>query len=461
MNLLSPSLQAYVNNYVGFCGTHNSETFGRNDNIFQTQASLGWWIGGTHGYDTIKNFGATKNGPPYVSLNCSTGFQAAFGGRCTQSTLITATDVPTQTYSSDSIYENAQCTFFNAIHHKDGSAFLFYYNGLRNTDSTIIGCAHVIGGQTEKDQVNNYASGCSSTGNVTGTSPNFVNPCQNGFLGPTPVPLAIALDDCTMTVYHAGGKFDQLEDVGPDTGNFAIGTANHQWNRRAHREGIWLCENDQYPLMMQSTTQFCANLTGCIDEWPEDFIEPFHRITPYPADATPNGCASTTYGNDVGTGCVTTAGGGHDASICVAGTASNYKCVYRVEWSDVYYQSTPDLRSWPGNSVYAGTNTVADLGNACLIVNNESSAIQITAAEISSWCSHTYANLNKIMAFCTPSGYFNTSGSGVIYTTGATNVCSGNSGSWVGVGTFDTSQVYSAILNEYLPPGEMIFLTQS
>lgn len=461
LNLKSTTYQNYVNNYIADCGTHNSETFGRDDNWFSglASASNGWWIAGSHGYPVGINYG-NADGTPYASLNCNTGFAGSFTGGsnwCTTPTFNGGANFPTLTYTSDLDWITSECGMFDALHHKNGSAFMFWFNGQHNTELSQMTCAHVIGGQSEKMMVS-FPQGCTTTSNVGGTSPNYTNPCENGFLGNTPSPMAIALDICSATAQGAPGKDYDLEDTSPSSGNYALGTANHQWNRRAHIAGIWLCESDTYPGMMTSETEFCANLSGCIEIWPENFIQPYGRITPYPANPTPANCGSVSYGNYLGTGVPCTAGGGHDASIIVSGT-SGYARVYRVEWKHLYYQSTPDLTKWPGSAVYAGTNTVADLGPSCEIYNNTASAVQITSTLVSTWCSNTFSTLTSVLALCTPSGYFNTSGSGAIYTVGATNVCSGNSGSWVGIGAFDFSQPLTGIYNEYLPSGDMLMLT--
>lgn len=471
LNLGSSDLLTYGNNTFQNCGDHNNYSFARNDNVPVPVQSNGWTIYGNHvppAYITLKNIGQQSGGPNYLSADCNGGGSASFNGsRCTRSTQVNASATSTLTWANDAAEQAAYCTAFNAFTHKNGTALKFMVNGAFSTDPTILNCTNVFATQAEQ-----YIAGhCAGTDTVGGTGNNIFNPCEAGLWGHTtsfsPDNLATVIDWCATTVANDPGKQNMVEDFEPNSGNYVQGTALQQWIMRAHWGALWSCTNNTYPNMMISFAYFGDGTTGDIGVFSPDFVEPYGRYTPYPQQPTGSAgqtpCAANSFGNDAGTGVLCTINGISDPNICVQGSGN--ACVVVTEFQHTAWQQSPNLANWPGSKTYGGTSTVSDLGKSCLIDNNTTAGVQITQTVINSWCKNTASSLAFVAADCTPNGYFNTSGTGTIYampTSGGGSVCSGTSGESVNQGgAFDTTQALSGILNEYLPPGDTLFLVQS
>ena len=471
LNMASSTMLSYGNSVFQHCGDHDSWSFAREDNATFGNQSLAFTPWGDHNppaYQQLKNFGGSVGGPPYVSFACNGGGHLAFNGtRCTRSTLISASDTTNLTYPNDAALKAAYCTAFNSFFHKNGKPLNFMINNAFSTDSSVMSCAHVFATQAEKYIV----TGCTSTSTIYGTGNNIGNPCLAGLFGHTTSfsadNVATIINWCAATVADNPGKQNMVEDFAGTT----QGSALSQWNYRAHYGAIWSCENDAFPNMMISKSYFGNNVSGDIEVYSADFVEPFGRITAYPRKPTSSGgaapCAANGFASEMGTGNLCSVNGINDPNICknAAGTGngSGNSCVVVTEFSHTYFQATPNLVNWPSSPVYGGTNTVTDLGKSCLIDNNTASGIQVTSTTIAAWCPNTSTSLTKVAAWCTPSGYFNTSGSGTIYnmpSSGTGSVCSGSSAASVNQGgAFDHSTLLSTILNEFLPPGDVLFLT--
>ncbi len=467
----SSTMQSYVQSVLKNCGDHDRWGFAREDNMMSGKQSLNWSVFGSYvppAYIDLKDFGNTTGGPPYVSAACNGGGNLSFNGsRCTRTAQVSSVSSSSQTFPTDASLMNAYCGMFNSLYHKSGAPWKFMTNGAFSTDPSILNCAHVFATQAEQ-----YITGhCSSTDVVQGSGNNIINPCLAGVWGHTTSfnadNVGTVIDWCAATVFNDPGKQNMVEDYLPNAGNFALGTALSQWGMRAHYGALWSCENDTYPNLMISFSYIGANGAGDTGVYAPDFFEPFHRITPFPQ--VPNGgavCGRNNYGNYAGTGAACNSNGIGDPNICrnAAGTGAGTgdSCVVVTEFNDLFTQSTPDLTKWPGSTNYAGTNTTTDLGKGCLIDNNTASGIQVTSTTVNAWCVNTHASLAHVVAWCTPSGYFNTSGSGTIYnmpSSGGGSVCSGSSAKDVTQGgAMNTTTALSSILNEYLPPGDVLML---
>lgn len=473
INLGSSTMLSYALNTFQNCGDHNSYKYAREDNATFGNESLEFTSFGAHippAYNQLKNFGSESGGPPYASTNCNGGGNLAFNGtRCTRTTQLTSVDTSTQTFPTDASYKAAYCTAFNTFHHKDNSPLKFMINNAFSTDTYVLGCTNTFATQAEKYIV----GGCSSGDVISGTGNNIINPCLAGLFGHktsfSADNVATVINFCSATVADDPGKQNMVEDYAP----VPLGSALSQWNFRAHWGALWACEYDQYPNMMISFAYFGNNVSGDMATYSPDYIEPFSRITPFPrraqAAGSVNECSANSFANDMGTGNLCTVNGIRDPNICLTATGSaggsSNSCVVVTEFNHIYNQATPDLTKWPGSPVYTGTSTLSDLGKGCEIYNNTASGVQITSTVLAAMCPNTNTVLTKVLAFCTPSGYFNTSGSGLIYnmpSSGQGAVCSGTSGSSVNQGgAWDHSQSLTGILNEYLAPGDMLFATQN
>lgn len=444
MNVASSELDSTVTSFFENCTTSQGDPLSDFDFVFEDNTLVGsqaqgWDDWGTQGYDAYVNIGAQSGGPPYASLvgisAPGTFFSGAASLNSMSSQFGTNNASTSDAYSSDlavgTAWQTAEANVFRA----PGTCVHWLFNDLLNSYQAkyLQTQSCTVGG------VNEHANIKSDEETI---QPDLV--------------LWENLDIGTMDYWEGDGNLYTYLDDGADTGAWAPGTANFQHNLRVHYLMTWLLSNDKYPKMMGSWVNFCGSITGCTNIFPGDFAAPSGRIEAFPSEALGSGgvpCGENEQ-NYNGTGNPCTTGGVRDP-VWEAGCSTAPSCLFVVEFSHFWVDSTYNRSTWAQNAV--------DHGDMAVIVNLSGATQTLSTANLQSWLGTSFeANLNNVLTFCTPnSSYFGTSGTPVyahVASTDSTQVCSNTDGDVLAGGTLSTATSLSSIIGTTLPDGDGIVL---
>jgi hypothetical protein len=456
-NLNSPTLQAYVKSVLDGCvylgNVLDDYTGWFADNTLVGLQSNGLTPYGNFGLTDWKNIGTSASSPSgnYAMANCGASIPALFTGVfCATGTQLSSSATSTATYPGNSDIVTAFENFYAGLTHSDNvTPFKIVYNGLVSgyQSKTINATSNI------EEGVNEHAT--TQNGSNSGVPQPDKQQWEN-------------LDTCSSNAAWSPSVMMANLDDAPSTGTSVtpLGSAAAQRDLRLHYGLQWACRPDSYPQMMVSWMNFCGDqgtAYNCVDIWPGDFSAPNTRINAYQSaasDASGNPCGENIQ-NYYGTGTPCTQGGVRDAHIqasCGTVTSSNVPCLFVFEWQHFWVWNF----SGGGCTSYNRTlwaSCAKDLGPMVALANFSGSTYALSSANLQSWIGPTvYAQLNHVLAFCSPSTYFNASGS--IYPTGTTSVCSGTTGSdAANGGLLDYSTSITSILNTTLPDTDWVFFT--
>jgi hypothetical protein len=457
-NLNSPTLQAYVKSVLDGCvylgNVLDNYTGWFADNTLVGLQSNGLTPYGNAGLTDWKNIGTSASSPAghYAMANCVANIPALFTGVfCSTTTPLSTSATSTATYPGDSDIVTAFEHFFPLLTHSDNvTPFKIVYNGLVSgyQPKTINTTSNV------EEGVNEHAT--TQNGSSSGVPQPDKQQWEN-------------LDTCASNAAWSPNVMMANLDDAPSTGTSVtpLGSAAAQRDLRLHYGLQWACRPDSSPQMMVSWLNFCGDQSpsyNCVDIWPGDFAVPSTRINTYQAaasDASGNACGENIE-NYYGTGTPCTQGGVRDPHIqaaCGTVTSSNVPCLFVFEWQHFWTWNFSGSGCASYNRTLWATCT-KDIGPMVALANfSNGSSYTLSSTNLQLWLgSSLYAQLNHVLAFCTPSAYFNASGS--IYPTGTVSVCSGTTGSdAANGGLLDVSTPITSVLNTTLPDTDWVFFT--
>lgn len=355
LNKGSSSALSYQNNVLDNCtGAHgeawNADYWGiRADQstIDMTQGNADFGLAASGIYAPIytgMNIGPGNS--PYYSGACANPYSSP---PCTQSSgVLTSNYKATYECSTDACYDGAMSGMYGGWHHSGGGPFYTIYNGLLNTDLSVLNAStNIVGGIAEKQ--------ITDTGGVTDATY-----------------MARVIDvGSTLAATDSSKYFVVLND---NKSGDSPGTTTWEQGQRLIHGIEWLVMYDN----LVDWDYYSYGSTNT-EVYPIDFVYPTQPVqTAAAASATSGGVTACGFG----TASACAYGGAHDAAICVAGTAPN--CVYRREFSHCYIQT---------NFTSSGSGT--DEGPCAALVNMETSSVTIQSA----WLTQTYAS---VMSLCSP-----------------------------------------------------------
>lgn len=350
LNKASSSARAYQNNVLDNCTGAHGEIWNNYWGIRPDQSTIEMSQGHA-------DFGVAATAP-YVGINVgSTGANPWYSGSCSNpyaSPPCTQTSGPLSTNysatyecSTDTCYNTAMSGMYSGWHHANTGAFSVIYNGLLNTDFSVLNASSNIAGGIAEKQITD-----------SGFTYNYY--------------MTRVIDvGATMAATDSSKYFVVLNDT--ISGSSPGSTSWEQAQRLIH--GIeWLV---LYPKLVDWDYYNSGKTNTGV--YPIDFVYPTQPVqTAAAASATSGSVTACGYG----TASACAYGGAHDPAICVSGTAP--ACVYRREFAHCYIQTN-----------FNTTASGMDEGPCGVLVNLESSAVTIS----SSWLTHTYTS---VMALCTP-----------------------------------------------------------
>lgn len=483
LNLNSSTLQDFIQAEINNCQYANggagvnadAMTGSFNDNFLlglQSQNGSIW-----DNLPSGKNFGTGSSSPfadPTFGSSGGNFSPSAFfnGSAHTRTTLITSTDTPTATYTTDTAYRTAEGSYTQHFFHADGTTpWYMLSNTCCNNDTTLITQTHELGQIMEE-----YLDGCFCAGGSQANSStpgmiyiqahNALNGQLSAFVDIDQ--LAAGYNDGLVPGTNPNIHIGNLDDL-YGTGTLAEGGASHQQALRWHFYVPWLMSNDTFPNLWVSWLNACAT-SGCVNVYGGDFVMFSGRYQAMPADANSSGvspCGELSSVNYNHTGHTCNAKGARDPAIGCASATSGLWC---VEYAHMWVEFTDGVTCTQFSQNNWTATCVHDIGPALVLVNNSTTNVTVSAANLQSWAPHVYNSISSghVVAMCSPnSSYFNwTSGTThyvYLYASGTTsvNVCNSSTGNDFNTGgaptsgdAVDHSTALSTVLNDTLTVGQ-------
>lgn len=480
LNLNSASLASYTQAVVQNCKfgsvVTDSMTGTFEDNAFYgKQSDFGsiW-----HDYPSGKNWGTNSTSPyadPTFGASGSAFVAGNFfdGSSHTRTTLVTSTDTPTATYTTDTAWGDAETAFWNCCSHRNGSPWYFITNGGNNTYNNFWLQSHHLASMMEE-----YDTGCFGACPANTATIGPTSAMQRTALG-WPISarniinlLAQQYNDALRGGLNTNEHIVTLADQSPLEGSqYCVGCASWEQDIRWHYMMPWVELSDDFPDQWVSMVNYC-NENTCVNKFGLSFVMPNGRYQPMASSPTPYPCGAygTTSYNFTGNTC--SSGGAFDSAIGCAGATSGEWC---VEFAHLFVEQVTGIAPCTKFSRANWPTCVHDIGPALLIVNATSSTtMTVNASNLSAWAPHIYSAISSghILAACqeNASMYGWVSGATTYvyrYDSGSTGttVCTGTTGADFNAGgapaTGDAvyhDEPLSSILGDSLAPGEAMVI---
>lgn len=378
LNKGSTSALAYQNNVLDNCTGAHGEVWNSYWGVRADQSPINMSEG-------VADFGVDASGlyaPVYTGMNIGMGTGGSYySGSCADpyssppciqtAGPLTSNYKATYECTTDTCYNDAMASMYDGWRHANSSPFSTMYNGLLNTDFSVLNASpNIVGGIAEKQ--------ITDTGGFT---------YQSDMARIIDIGATLAATDST--------KYFVVENTNK-TGD-TPGTAFWEQSQRVIHGVEWLAFYDN----LVDWDYYSSGSTNT-EVYPIDFVYPTQPDQTAAAASATSG-AVTPCGFGTASACAY--GGAHDSAICVAGTAPN--CVYRREFAHCYIQTN-----------FATTASGIDEGPCAVLVNLETSSQTIQ----STWLTRTY---QSVMALCSP---------GASYTVACSSAASGGDVGGTGVG---------------------------